>query len=361
MRQADIERRLSNLAKARRCGARTRAGHPCRQAAVTGRALPNARRGKRLGRTSGQAQRQFQAWGLDSRERELARGHASQGSGDQGPPAGDRSRPKVGQVDREFEPGAKIPPGSWKNAKGRMPGSHARCADEQELRALLMTEKEPPAGEKDAEMVGADDPYDLKGLLKRLGGSQSDHWNKVLIDQTVHTLGLNRCDGEARERRHRAALAGLIGIGPQDEVEGMMAAQLLATHNAAMECYRRAMIAEQTLEGRRENLNQANKLARTYATLIEALNRHRGKGQQKVTVEHVHVHAGGQAVVGMVETPGGGDRAKSEEQPHAKQIAHAPQPAVWSADKEREPVPVASDAERPLPDARRALPRRPEG
>jgi hypothetical protein len=27
MRQADIERRLSNLAKARRCGARSRAGH----------------------------------------------------------------------------------------------------------------------------------------------------------------------------------------------------------------------------------------------------------------------------------------------------------------------------------------------
>lgn len=38
MRQADVERRLSNLAKARRCGARTRAGHPCKQAAVRGRA-----------------------------------------------------------------------------------------------------------------------------------------------------------------------------------------------------------------------------------------------------------------------------------------------------------------------------------
>src|SRR5215467_9650868 len=36
------------------------------------------------------------------------------------------------------------------------------------------------------------------------------------------------------------------------------------------------------------------------------LNRHRGKGQQKVTVEHVHMHAGGQAVVGTVETPGEG-------------------------------------------------------
>jgi glucans biosynthesis protein len=37
MRQADIARRLSNLAKALRCGAKTRAGHPCRQAAVRGR------------------------------------------------------------------------------------------------------------------------------------------------------------------------------------------------------------------------------------------------------------------------------------------------------------------------------------
>ena len=85
-----------------------------------------------------------------------------------------------------------------------------------------------------------------------------------------------------------------------------MAAQLIAAHNAAMECYRRAMIGEQTFEGRRENLAQANKLSRTYASLLEALNRHRGKGQQKVTVEHVHVHSGGQAVVGNVGHRGGG-------------------------------------------------------
>jgi hypothetical protein len=49
-------------------------------------------------------------------------------------------------------------------------------------------------------------------------------------------------------------------------------------------------------------------------------------------VEHVDVHAGGQAVVGMVESPRGGDQPKSEDQPHAKQIAHAPQPAVWSSE-----------------------------
>jgi hypothetical protein len=56
------------------------------------------------------------------------------------------------------------------------------------------------------------------------------------------------------------------------------------------------MIGEQTFEGRRESLSQANKLSRTYAVLLDALNRHRGKGQQKVTVEHVHVHQGGPAL-----------------------------------------------------------------
>ena len=100
---------------------------------------------------------------------------------------------------------------------------------------------------------------------------------------------------EERDKQLSATVAALIGIAPKDELEGMMAAQLVAAHNAAMECYRRAMIGEQTLEGRRENLAQANKLSRTYAALLEALNRHRGKGQQKVTVEHVHVHAGDHA------------------------------------------------------------------
>ena len=121
------------------------------------------------------------------------------------------------------------------------------------------------------------------------------------------------------------------------------------------------MLGEQTFEGRRENLAQANKLSRTYSMLLDALNRHRGKGQQKVTVEHVHVNAGGQAVVGTVEHRGGGVQSKSEDQPHAKQLTHASQLPMWSEDKEREPVPVARDAERPLPDARRTISGRSEG
>jgi hypothetical protein len=218
-----------------------------------------------------------------------------------------------------------------------------------------MSAKKPAANTPTT--VVADDPEDRKGRLKNVGGSQSDHWNNTLANQAVQALWVKNSSPEERDRQLSATVDALIGIAPKDELEGMMAAQLIAAHNAAMECYRRAMIGEQTFEGRRENLAQANKLSRTYAALLEALNRHRGKGQQKVTVEHVHVHAGGQAVVGMVAAPsgqpGGGDRSNFEEQPHAKQIAHAPEPALPCPDASRDAVPIARDGERALPDARR--------
>jgi hypothetical protein len=63
----------------------------------------------------------------------------------------------------------------------------------------------------------------------------------------------------------------------------------------------------------------------------------------------------------MLGTPGGGDRAKLEDQPHAKQIAHPPQPEMRRAAAEGELMPVAGDAERPLPAARRPVARRSEG
>ena len=217
------------------------------------------------------------------------------------------------------------------------------------------------AKEVEPSTVVANDSNNLKGKLKKIGGSRSDHWNSTLANQTLKALWLEHSDPATQEKQYSATVAALIGIGPKDELESMMAAQLIAAHNAAMECYRRAMIGEQSFEGRRENLAQANKLSRTYATVLEALNRHRGKGQQKVTVEHVHVHSGGQAVVGMVDGLGGGDRAKSEEQPHAKQLAHAPEPPLPSPDAGWDALPIAGDAERAVPDARRALAGRAQG
>jgi hypothetical protein len=57
--------------------------------------------------------------------------------------------------------------------------------------------------------------------------------------------------------------------------EGMIASQMLACHDATMECYAHALNSYVTSSLRREHLSQANKRSRTYAVLLDALNRHR--------------------------------------------------------------------------------------
>ena len=68
----------------------------------------------------------------------------------------------------------------------------------------------------------------------------------------------------------------------------------------AMETMKRAMITEQTSFGMETNVNYETKMLRTFTAQMEALKRYRTGGQQKVIVEHVHVTAGGQAIIGVV-------------------------------------------------------------
>jgi hypothetical protein len=136
-----------------------------------------------------------------------------------------------------------------------------------------------------------------------------------------------------------AALAAMHGMTPKDEAEAMLVAQMLATHSAAMIALRRLKAAE-NIPQQDSNGNLAVKLLRTYAIQLEALARYRGKGQQTVRVEHVHVHSGGQAIVGAVAT-GGRGTDEIERQPHA--IAHSPGETLsGTIEADREAVPIAS-------------------
>ena len=165
---------------------------------------------------------------------------------------------------------------------------------------------------------------------KHFSGSNHENFSLMLVNQVSRSIWTAHSDEDYREKQLASGLEAMIGISPQDEGEGMLAAQMVALHNAAMECFRRAMIKDQTHEGRQQNLTFANKLTRSYALAMEALDKHRGKGQQKVTVEHVHVHQGGQAIVGNVQT-GAGVQPKLEEQAHAKTITNAPEQEMRGA------------------------------
>ena len=165
--------------------------------------------------------------------------------------------------------------------------------------------------------------------------------------------------GNRNALRHCGRMAEALALrrlasGPVWEAKPL--AELVGLHDAAMECFRRGAMREQPGEYRDQNLTQANKLVRSYAVLVEALDRRRGKGRpQVVRVERVTVSAGGQAIVGAVAQGGGGSGAGSDGRPHAPgRLAHEPGVPLRGADPGREPVPVAGGAgQEAVPDARR--------
>jgi hypothetical protein len=148
----------------------------------------------------------------------------------------------------------------------------------------------------------------LSASVKPGTGSADRDFNLMLLGQMADTLW--RPEALIPERRTsvaRAAFATLKALAPRDEVEGMLAAQMVATHAAAMECLRRAMIENQYPEARDRNLKHAAQLLGVYTRQLEALDKHRARDQPRIAGEPVAVSQGGQPISGDVDAGRRGD------------------------------------------------------
>jgi len=154
-----------------------------------------------------------------------------------------------------------------------------------------------------------------------------------------------------------AALAILDAIAPRDELEAALATQMAGCHMLALEMMGRAREARSG-EGAQIYGNVAAKLQRTFALQMETLAKLRGGGKQQIEVRHVHVN--GNAVIGDVNTPGGGGGAENRDRPQAQRLSHspgAPCPPMRGEDAGQDALPVAgSVGPEAVSDARRALP-----
>jgi hypothetical protein len=116
------------------------------------------------------------------------------------------------------------------------------------------------------------------------------------------------------------------GIGPRDETEALLACQMAAIHDATMVAARRLNHTE-TISQQDSASNMLNKLARTFASQLEALKRYRSAGEQTIKVQHVTVNEGGQAIVGNV-SQGDGGMVKNGDQPHEPRAEDERRPAL---------------------------------
>ncbi len=142
-----------------------------------------------------------------------------------------------------------------------------------------------------------------KASARDLVGSSDTDFMNMLFNDLISSMWLPEgTSEEAKTMKFNAAIETLRQIAPQDGVEGMLAVQMASTHQAAMDCLRRAAISKQTFEGRNLSLKHAEKLLRLYMDQVKVLNKQRGKGDQKMVIEHVNVEPGGQAIVGQVKS-----------------------------------------------------------
>ena len=156
-----------------------------------------------------------------------------------------------------------------------------------------------------ADSLGTSDPVFAEALLHQLS-----HVARVGKELTAHDLN--------------TTLAIVHAIGPRDPTEALLASQMVAIHQATMMAARRLNHSE-TIPQQDSASNMLNKLARTFATQIEALKRYRSTGEQNVRVTHQHVNVNAnQAVVGI--HPGGGGTHENASRSHAPEATPTPSP-----------------------------------
>jgi hypothetical protein len=78
----------------------------------------------------------------------------------------------------------------------------------------------------------------------------------------------------------------LEAVDPQDEVEAILAVQMITAHVAAMEVMRRAMAEGLPAHGVEANVRQAQKLLGLFIRQLEVLNAHRGEPTRRVDVTY---------------------------------------------------------------------------
>src|ERR1035437_6603919 len=142
-----------------------------------------------------------------------------------------------------------------------------------------------------------------RGALRlAFGNTLSDEFAEFMLGKLITALRPGPFD-HLDEATLNAAIAIISSINPQTEFAALMAVQIVATGFGGLKFLRQSQhhmdeIYIDVYGG------YAAKLLRLQLDLVQALDRHQDGNKQTMEVRHVHIHAGGQGVVGIVNAAG---------------------------------------------------------
>jgi hypothetical protein len=147
--------------------------------------------------------------------------------------------------------------------------------------------------------LGPADPV-WREQLKNTLGTVSD----AFVDMALqHLQRAARMPGDGgSEMAINGALAMISAAAPRNEMEAALAVQMAVTHMVGMVMMARIGGGHGTDRRLPALVSAATKLMRAQCLQVETYRRLQGGGDQNIRVEHVHVHEGGQAIVGAINT-----------------------------------------------------------
>jgi hypothetical protein len=138
----------------------------------------------------------------------------------------------------------------------------------------------------------------VRAILAQQTGFTGTYAAIHLIDQASRAFALDHA-----EEPEMTAVEMMTEMKPEGAMQGLLAAQMIGVHNAALSALARAASQFVSGDDREASTRISIRLLRTFMKQTEAMAKLKGTaGQQKIVVEHVEVHAGAQAVVGGVNT-----------------------------------------------------------
>jgi hypothetical protein len=146
-----------------------------------------------------------------------------------------------------------------------------------------------------------------KDALAKIFGTPDADQARSFMQHCLKVLKPDEAGDAGAANDERQFLLSIVrDMAPRDPIERMLAVQMAATHVATIRSARWLANTESIAQVQ-AHYTGFNKLARTFAAQVEALRKHRTGGTQTVTVQHVTVSDGGQAIVGNVQAGGRGD------------------------------------------------------
>lgn len=150
----------------------------------------------------------------------------------------------------------------------------------------------------------AEKPYEMSTESQEVEimGNKHKGFNKRTIRLNALASSMVKSDNFDVEQAEQESQEGLAALAAKGGLQEMLAAQMLSIHNLQQQAMTLA-IRTTHLKNIQYFTNAAVKLANCFTQQANTLSRLQGHISHKITVEHVDVHHGGQAIVGNVGVP----------------------------------------------------------